>query len=75
MQSLGLLGLVFDTGLSVIPLMGHLGCLESHWSVPVGIDSTTLLHNHWFLVDEGGLGLDRMAVTLFSQCDRKLFNI
>ena len=36
MKSLGLLGLVFDTGLSVTPLMGHLGCLASHWSVPVG---------------------------------------
>ena len=24
-----------DTGLSVTPLMGHLGCLASHWSVPV----------------------------------------
>ena len=27
MQSLSLLGLVFDTGLSVTPLMGHLGLL------------------------------------------------
>ena len=27
--------LVFDTGLSVTPLMGHIGCLASHWSVPV----------------------------------------
>ena len=37
MQSLGspILGLVFDTGLSVTPLMGHLGCLSGHWSVPV----------------------------------------
>ena len=35
MKSLDLLGLVFDTGLSVTPLMGHLGCLASHWSVPV----------------------------------------
>ena len=26
---------VFDTGLSVTPFMGHLGCLASHWSVPV----------------------------------------
>ena len=26
---------MFDTGLSVTPLMGHLGCLASHWSVPV----------------------------------------
>ena len=33
-----------------------------------------LLHNHWFLIEEGGLGWDRMAVTLFSQCDRKLLN-
>ena len=40
MKSLGLLGLVFDTGLSVTPFMGHLGCLASHWSVP-GI---TVLH-------------------------------
>ena len=35
MESLGVLWLVFDTGLSVTPLMGHLGCLASHWSVPV----------------------------------------
>ena len=35
MKSLGFLGLVFDTGLSVTPLMGHLGSLASHWSVPV----------------------------------------
>ena len=35
MQSLGLFGVVFDTGLSVTPLMGHLGCLASHWNVPV----------------------------------------
>ena len=35
MKSLGLLGLVFDTGLIVTQLMGHLGCLASHWSVPV----------------------------------------
>ena len=35
MESLGFLGLVFDTGLSVTPLMGHLGSLASHWSVPV----------------------------------------
>ena len=35
MKSLGFLGSVFDTGLSVTPLMGHLGCLASHWSVPV----------------------------------------
>ena len=27
---------VFDTGLTVTPLMGHLGCFASHWSVPVG---------------------------------------
>ena len=33
-----------------------------------------LLSNHWFLIEEGGLGWDRMAVTLFSQCDRKLLN-
>ena len=31
------LGLVFDTGLSVTPLMGHLGSLASHWSVPVNV--------------------------------------
>ena len=37
MQSLGLLGLVFDTGLSITPLMGHLGCLATHWSVPVSM--------------------------------------
>ena len=35
MKSLGLLGLVFDTGLTVTALMGHLGCLASHYSVPV----------------------------------------
>ena len=29
--------LVIDTGLSGTPVIGHLGCLESHWSVPVGI--------------------------------------
>ena len=34
-DSLGLLGLVFDTGLSVRLLMGHLGCWASHWSVTV----------------------------------------
>ena len=34
MQSLGLLWLVFDAGLSLTPLMGHLGYLSSHWSVP-----------------------------------------
>ena len=28
-------GLVFDTGLSVTPLMGHIGHLASHWSVPM----------------------------------------
>ena len=39
MESLGLLGLVFDTGLTVTPLMGHLGCLASHWSVPVGLST------------------------------------
>ena len=35
MKSLGFLELVFDTGHSVTPLMGHRGCLASHWSVPV----------------------------------------
>ena len=29
------LGLVSDTGLSVTQVMGHLGCLASHWSNPV----------------------------------------
>ena len=29
--------LVFDTGHSITPLMGHLGCLATHWSVPVGV--------------------------------------
>ena len=24
-------------------------------------------HNHWLLIEEGGWGWDRMAVTLFSQ--------
>ena len=33
-----------------------------------------LLHNHWSLIEEGGLGWERMAVTLFSQSDRKLLN-
>ena len=37
MKSLGFLGLVFDTGLIITPLMGHLGCLASHWSVPVSL--------------------------------------
>ena len=32
MQSPGWLGLVFDIRLSVTPLMGHLGCLASHWT-------------------------------------------
>ena len=27
-----------------------------------------------FWIEEEGLGWDRMAVTLFSQCDRKLLN-
>ena len=27
-----------------------------------------------FWIEEGGLGWDRMAVTLFPQCDRKLLN-
>ena len=31
------LGLVFDTGLRVTLFMDHLGCLASHWSVPVSI--------------------------------------
>ena len=35
MKSPGFLGSVFDTGLSVTLLMGHIGCLASHWSVPV----------------------------------------
>ena len=35
MQSDGLLGLVFDTGLSATPHMGHLWFLASRWSVPV----------------------------------------
>ena len=35
MQSLGLMGLVFDTGLSVTPPMGHLGCLACAWNVLV----------------------------------------
>ena len=42
MKSLGFLGLVFDTGLSVTPLMGHLGCLESHRSVPVVANPSNL---------------------------------
>ena len=43
------LGLVFDTGLSVTPLKGHLGCLASHSSVLV------LKLTHWDLcnVNEG----------------------
>ena len=41
MQSLGLLGLVFDTGLGVTPLMCHLGYLASHWRVPVGSTKPT----------------------------------
>ena len=35
MQSLGLMWSVFDTGLIATPLMGYLGYLASHWSVPV----------------------------------------
>ena len=35
MKSLGLSELVFDTGLSVTPLMGHLVFLGSYWSVHV----------------------------------------
>ena len=35
MQSLGLSGLVFDTGLSVTPPMGQQGCSSTPWSVPV----------------------------------------
>ena len=35
------LGLVFDTGHSVTPLVGHLGCLASHWSVPVNSPGQT----------------------------------
>ena len=27
---------VFDPGLSVTPLMGHLECMVGRWSVPVG---------------------------------------
>ena len=30
-----LIGLVFDTGTSVTPPIGQLGCLSSRWSVPV----------------------------------------
>ena len=33
-----------------------------------------LLHNRWVLIEEGGLGWDRMAVALIPQCDGKLFN-
>ena len=29
------MGWVFDTGLSLTQLVGHLGCLVCHWSVPV----------------------------------------
>ena len=34
---LHLVKLVFDTRLSVTPLIGHLGCLASCWSVPVDV--------------------------------------
>ena len=33
-QTVGV-GIWHNTGLSVTQLMGHLGCLASHWSVPV----------------------------------------
>ena len=42
MQSLGLLWLVFDTGIGLTPLMGHLGYLSSHWSV-------SALNCHFFI--------------------------
>ena len=44
MQSLGLLGLVFDNGFSVTPLLGHLGCLASRWSVPAVLLANWLSH-------------------------------
>ena len=44
------------------------------WSLVSSINTIGLLHNHWFLIEEEGLGWGRMAVTLFSQCDRKLLN-
>ena len=37
LESLGVLWLMFDTGLGLAPLMGHLGCLASHWSLPVDL--------------------------------------
>ena len=33
--------------------------------------SIGLLHNHWFLIEEGGLGRDRMAVTILKKISRK----
>ena len=50
MQSLDMLGLVFDIGLSVTPFMGHLGCLASHWSVPV-----SLINNSEKIINSFGL--------------------
>ena len=41
MQSLGLLWLVFDTGLSLTNST-HLGYLSSHWSVPVIVSNVEL---------------------------------
>ena len=39
MQSLGLLGFMFDTGTSVTPPVGQLECLSSRWSVPLSFFS------------------------------------
>ena len=42
---------MFDTGLSVTPLMGHLGCLTSRWSVPVLlISSPKIIHTDIFQI-------------------------
>ena len=40
MQSQGLMGLVFET-----PLMGHLGCLTSRWSVHVCFSKVNSMGN------------------------------
>ena len=45
---------MFDTELSVTPLMGHLGCLESRWSVPVLTDipyhTLETIHTYLFIL-------------------------
>ena len=43
--------MVFDTGLTVTLLMGHLGCLTSRWSVPVPLVSLPkIIHTEIFQI-------------------------